>query len=84
MLLVADQDEREQLVGLTEQLLRIARARYVGLGKMPQAMAVERHHRGFGNREEGGAAQQQHDGANLCPERPRVQSGRGGAAKRPL
>jgi hypothetical protein len=64
---VADQDDAQKLIGFGEQALRRARAQRPLVGEVLQAMAVQRHHRGFGNREEAGEKEKQKNGANLRP-----------------
>ena len=49
---VAEQDDAQQLVGLAEQRLRQLRAALAPLRAVLQPIAVGRHHRRLGDREE--------------------------------
>ena len=68
--IVAQQDDAEQLVGAVQQGLGAHRAAYPRLRGVPQAIAVDRHHRGFGCGEESRRQQQncQHDEQRLGRE----------------
>ncbi len=52
---------------LREKPLRGACAQRPLVGEVLQTVAIERHHRCFGNREEAGQEEKQKDGANLRP-----------------
>jgi hypothetical protein len=55
------------LIGFGQQALRNASAQRTLVGEVFKPMAIERHHRRFGNREERGEKQQQKNGADLRP-----------------
>ncbi len=63
---VADQDHAEQSIGAFQQPVRFARAGMTFFDEVREAIAVQRHHRGFGTGEK---CRQQREDSNRSEER---------------